>query len=597
MKWRHLIALFLGLMSLGAWAADYGSLRISVLGVNPDHRTNVQLKLNGQNFAAFSHSLNAPLVKAISEQFLAQGTSTPMSSDYGSLQGDCQFKFKVEFFFEGVAPIPLGEFDAPGQGVSVALPIGLCDGSLCSSSPTVKAKLEEIEQERWKRNGEALKKWLQDAVDSEAQMAREQKGRIEKEEPPRRDDKGLLDDATTLQSDAVMAELDPDIPLNRFSEDEWWQVRVDAALAQGTTDAMLAQMEHNERFYAACAAQGPKSALYCARYGGYAWLVASGEAIYVLTAANRAEAVSEMEARFRVMADGPSLADVREKNAQMRLTVLDAVAKRRSEEIWAQVGTVARMGVSLSPLNDVADFCEAVTGREFCNPNGRLLNRDERLFAILGVIAGDRLLWEKLGPDLKRQILGTVRDPDGLANALERFASSGFTPRGASHILGGELESLGGKTLIRGGMHVEDVVQGLIALVNAEGRTLQLTKVIDPADLVAEVAEGKVLKYVDKNGVALYKFPPSAFAPKMRDRNVADVAVDGAIRRIDDAKTVFPENWSYDRLAEALTHVKNNPTKPPVGTERIGAFGGVPIRVGLEGDKIHSAYPIATFDP
>ncbi len=67
------------------------------------------------------------------------------------------------------------------------------------------------------------------------------------------------------------------------------------------------------------------------------------------------------------------------------------IAKNHSSAVEA-----ARLGVAFSPMNDYFDLCEAITGKEMCITNGTSLSGDQRIMAVLGIIVGNRMVWETL---------------------------------------------------------------------------------------------------------------------------------------------------------------------------------------------------------
>ena len=250
----------------------------------------------------------------------------------------------------------------------------------------------------------------------------------------------------------------------------------------------------------------------------------------------------------------------------------------------------------------MADFCEAVTGREFCVPSGRALQLDERVFAVLGMVAGNRMVWDEFGGQFRKQLLDRFRDPEGLQRGIERFASAApdFDRRAVSYLIAGEVETQGGRTFIKSGMHTEDAVQSVVEQMRSEGRKLDLVKVTNLADLfAAQRAEGKVLRFEGANGVGLYLFPESSFVGKGWSRNNVDVIHQGKFVNIDGAKTVYPSSWGYGKMADSLVSVRNNPASLPSKSGLFGSFEGVDMRVGLdEAGKISKGtYPIVRLLP
>lgn len=56
---------------------------------------------------------------------------------------------------------------------------------------------------------------------------------------------------------------------------------------------------------------------------------------------------------------------------------------------------VARVGAGFVPfVGDTLDFCEAITGRAWCDPSGEELSTGERVLSGLGVVVGSRMFWQ-----------------------------------------------------------------------------------------------------------------------------------------------------------------------------------------------------------
>src|SRR5690606_1683249 len=145
-------------------------------------QTNVRLQVGSRpNFAKFSHSLSKPLVQDVTKDVLAKGKSTPITSDYGALQSGCEFDFTIEFSLDRNSWIPLGSYHAPSRSVATSLPIGLCEDVLCSGNARVAKELKRLEDERWARSVEAVRKRLQDAVDRDKEQTRAETQRIKAE--------------------------------------------------------------------------------------------------------------------------------------------------------------------------------------------------------------------------------------------------------------------------------------------------------------------------------------------------------------------------------------------------------------------------------
>ena len=62
---------------------------------------------------------------------------------------------------------------------------------------------------------------------------------------------------------------------------------------------------------------------------------------------------------------------------------------------WAN--TAAQIGLGFTPVGDVLDACEAITGLEGCNPAGEQLTTFQRVLAGVGTVVGSRKFWEVVG--------------------------------------------------------------------------------------------------------------------------------------------------------------------------------------------------------
>ncbi|HQZ15202.1 MAG TPA: hypothetical protein PLT55_05105, partial [Acidimicrobiia bacterium] len=163
------------------FAGEYGFLRVTVLEGNLSHSTLVGLKINGKLVASFSHATTTAVLVEVEGSTLAAGTSTPLSSDYTSLQKGCVFSFRIDFSMDKASWISLGTFEAPTNLVNVSLPLGLCDGSLCSVDSTIQKKLREIENKKWKQQVEAVRQWLEQAIKNEQREMEALKQSVEAE--------------------------------------------------------------------------------------------------------------------------------------------------------------------------------------------------------------------------------------------------------------------------------------------------------------------------------------------------------------------------------------------------------------------------------
>ena len=387
-------AILMILLSIPSYAESVGFLKIVVLKVYSPHITNVSLHLNGKKFNQFSHATTGAQIKAIDKSFLSQAESTPLDSDYSSLQKGCEFDFALFYSFDQNDWIALGVYHAPSSAVRTSLPIGICDGKLCSSDSKIASALEGLEQQRWQR---------------EAAL---EKNRLLMEQL-------ILESNLTEIENRISKAKDPEIPEERFESlhdvDEVRQYSeaealptsssgpsssemVAKALHNGTLGALISEIDFQEKFVNDCLSMGSYSQTLCVRYGSFGWAGAIAEASALsLQLDIDPEAVRK---RFQIInSEAPASDSLRarsEQLAEIRFEVQRLLEVQRSMRHWNEIGSFVRPVVAITPWNDIIDFCESFTGREFCLSDGRELSKNERLFAVAGVIVGSRMTWEWL---------------------------------------------------------------------------------------------------------------------------------------------------------------------------------------------------------
>jgi len=75
--------------------------------------------------------------------------------------------------------------------------------------------------------------------------------------------------------------------------------------------------------------------------------------------------------------------------------------------ILGWTATAVTVGISLTPIGDALDACQAITGQENCNPNGRVLEDWERVAAGLGVVIGSGKFWTAVGGVVGAKVVAT----------------------------------------------------------------------------------------------------------------------------------------------------------------------------------------------
>lgn len=591
---RWLFGLLAGLLlPTLCFAGEYGFLQITVKKTNSKHTTMVHLHVSGLKFAEFSHSLSTstPLVKDVTKNVLAKGKSTPITSNYGALQSDCEFDFTIKFSLNGKSWIDLGSYRAPNSSVAASLPIGLCDDVLCSGDAEVAKELKKLEDERWARSVEAVGKWLQDAVDREKQQARAQAQRIKSERDPPPRDEGLVERVEELRGDVALAETPaPDDGAPPTLESEW-DARIAQAVESGATDRVLADIESQERFYAECLNAGANTQYYCAHFGGLGWIAATADALAIAYSADPAAVAEHIKGRVVGSDSVGKLESALATTAEAKFRLQAAIDAKRAEEKLQSVLSVARTGAAFSPLNDVLDLCELVSGREFCAPGGRRLGADERLLAAVGVIVGNRMAWEQATGDLRKALFADFKNGESITKAAEAIAAhiDELDANSFRHIFVGEFESTAGYTQIISGMHTHDAVEALLSQWRLDGRTMEIVSTDVRADFLLPRREGMVLKYTDAQGVSVYRFPESVF-PKDTFR-FNNAVVPGLKEKVRGAKSIFPLTWNNEKIVDALVSVKNTGARVEKDIYR-GAVDGVEILVYAPNGKIKTGYPL-----
>ena len=81
----------------------------------------------------------------------------------------------------------------------------------------------------------------------------------------------------------------------------------------------------------------------------------------------------------------------------------------------------AKTGVQLSPVGDYIEFCEVVTGKIFCNPNGETLTAGARVLSAGALIVGTSTFWRALGDSALG--IKAAKGFDKVADSLEKWGS------------------------------------------------------------------------------------------------------------------------------------------------------------------------------
>lgn len=382
--------------------SEFGYIKAEVLALNHQHTTPVQVKLNNNNALSFSHATSQPTVMGISKSFLANGKSTPMSSDYSRLQQGCRFSYRLSYSFDRQTWIDLGTYEAPTNSVQTSIPIGLCNGSICSRNSEIQSKIKAAEEAKWKAEGEQIRQWLETAVAKERARTKAVLDRLKEESRNAQKPPEAVQDLQKIEKNReIIKEAQPPTHDSVAMPAQTIDDVIAVAIENSQVNQLIEKNAREEEFLRACSKSDLTTQYMCERYGGLAWIGAAAETINIALAVDPQRAYADLKAKILNSASNDSLQTEIEKRAEMRLRIQKMVEAKRSEEKWNQIKSISRGAVAFSPLNDVVDFCEAFTGRTMCLTNGEPLSPGERLLAVAGLIAGNRLVWEKLTPEAR----------------------------------------------------------------------------------------------------------------------------------------------------------------------------------------------------
>lgn len=91
-------------------------------------------------------------------------------------------------------------------------------------------------------------------------------------------------------------------------------------------------------------------------------------------------------------------AEVESQAPNAQLAELMSVIDEATQAISEAGKTTADAVLGVTPfVGDFKDFCEAVTGRHMCLPNGDMLSKEDRVYAAMGMVAGSGIFWKGVG--------------------------------------------------------------------------------------------------------------------------------------------------------------------------------------------------------
>lgn len=400
MIYSIILAFCLSIFSVVSFAGNsIGQIKVEILQTNNAHNTPVKLLMNGFEIGSFSHSMRSD-VFIVSENNLNSGTQTSLVSNYGALQAGCEFQYVLYFSIEGSQWIKLGLFKAPTDHVNATIPLGLCNGKLCSKDRLISEQLQKQEDARWEKNKQILKKWLDDTFEKE---------RISFEKSKRR---ALIKAQITEPKVDISVELPAfDTKGTSLADNDQHasnEINIDSMVEDILLDVELENAKRNMEFLKSCESMSSYGQYLCSRYGGLGWMGAVAESIDYATLAAKG-LLTEEEIRQKILSKEAQGRHRLASQVEKQAIVISEIEKRKQVAKYVKhlkdIREMAVNGARFAPgVSDGVDIYEALFG--FDAGTGASLDSSQRLFAVLGVLAGSRTLWDSLTSEAKLALLG-----------------------------------------------------------------------------------------------------------------------------------------------------------------------------------------------
>lgn len=388
-----LLFLSIILYSLSGIASPVGYLQVRIQKQNKEHNTAVTLKVNGKTVMSFSHASdnNANLETAISSDVLARGNSTTLTSDYSQLQQGCTFDFRVYFSLDQQLWIDLGIFQAPSNSVAASLPIGICqDGEICSSDARLGSQIEAAKKaqiERDRQNVEALKAWFNQMFENERKLKKEAETKLAEIEQSKdfaqesfnaqiQEVEDSIKNSNLTESDTSSGE-DLNINFQNITQD-----------TQNISDKIMNKIPENLK------QSLEENGLPIELALNYGWIYAAAVGLNMIQ-------TGVLSSRDENLLSDLNKLGSWEKQNYFSFFVDGHKESLRGVKYWKQASELGKIGLRMSPLGDLIDVCEAVTGREMCIPDGNLLSTNDRMLAAVGIIIGNRMINGYVEKELK----------------------------------------------------------------------------------------------------------------------------------------------------------------------------------------------------
>lgn len=344
-------------------ARTLGYLRFKVQEINDKHNTNVSILLNGRVITQFAHATSAMIDVDVDEKMLAKNArSTPYSSDYRGLNArnssnaeHCEFGYTIQFSLDKKSWTLLGVYKAPMTDASGSIPLGLCNGELCSSNPQISRRLENDEGQKEKKK----------KLEAEARKRLENE-RLAKLNQERNEKISQVENARSRN------DVDLESRYREFSEIQTGrkEYRPEGSLDDRRLPIDLVQQDAMKLL---------REEIQKRQLSGQWGLENPGQVVNAVQTC-----LTEQGVRLDRISD--------QENKYLAMDVRDRSMAADEMSHWTPMtNALVRGAVGFMPLiGDTIDLAELTTGREWGYLNGRELAPVERLAAGIGLIALNR---------------------------------------------------------------------------------------------------------------------------------------------------------------------------------------------------------------
>ena len=301
---------------------------------------------------------------------------------------------------------------------------------------------------KWKKIGEDLKKWLEETDVFQKGIESQASTKIGNTAPSTENSNFNLEarrDESMLNSiDANQNSSDQEASASgqNFNEQTFADLQPDFSQPDE------GKLRNELSFWENCSQQGELGQDLCSKYGSLGWIVGAAEgitaALICLDNNNKPEKIEEYYRKINDNMNPNASLSISEKIADINYTIQNINVSKRALKLTEFGIMTARVGLSVSPLGNALDLCEAISGREFCLPSGRTLSKEERFFAMAGTaVIGGGAIAAVLGNDIR--IAKFFKSVTKLGQKLNGVVEFKLAPRVLEQLNDSRLGSLAGK--------------------------------------------------------------------------------------------------------------------------------------------------------